>query len=737
MSDILRWKRLEGGLRDAATSLTSNFKIAAVPPYLPSSLGYDQPAQSAEEICRVARAASDWFIVWQGLLAFLIAQVQSRCGDVQRGGVLPPQPHAWLRHLDERQFPQHWLEGLHQSTICNFTQDVPRAGTIVDPTLDDGWLPPIRWFIDYNIPVWFRWAEDTALLVPPEFHPPVQARHISPRLCVPDPTPPTLEEKNPGPIEALATRRAYIQQYISACEERYRSLQNNASPSDLRRWAARLRQPPTTNCRVFVWEAMGRNPTILTRSRVLMSEALSAFSMKQRWYDPVENEWHCCKELAWEDEVELKGKRNITTETLVPSTPRVDESAPDSRPYSPTTAFHEIDILPDCITSLPDLGLNSLLDEMHHTLVDYYGFITPVPYPSGELTRPLTAKNLGHLLRLVGLNPALATESGLGLLAFCEVALSFLESLAKTGAAGNLQWDISPMTVRPAMGPNLMDIVAIKHIGLRSRSGGNHILYFSGRGSAPWRIAVTTASDTLTVCRWGPISSEDCALRLVRRGMRFHTLARAESQFSPSYQRPPPTSIPVRLPGYVFSKADYDAYVHSRSLLLTQPRMRAALMRGGIVWRLAIATMTSTDVLSGPSDAPGLSLVHPRTSEQLIDDELTAVELQIIVGAYLCYTGCGEQVSIRSWWPLPDFFESEDCGENYGRWNQYRETHYQRRQQEIAEGVAQPLGMREWRQRLHGSSLLRKLKSNVERASYNFLQLHVPASGLPHPDPCL
>ena len=107
----------------------------------------------------------------------------------------------------------------------------------------------------------------------------------------------------------------------------------------------------------------------------------------------------------------------------------------------------------------------------------------------------------------------------------------------------------------------------------------------------------------------------------------------------------PVLAVPVRLPGYEFTQDDYFAYEQERAALLRDPRIaRAALLRGGIVWRLAVATLSFDDVLDGPTTAAtlrrqGVVLKTSDASVDLCDDGLSKLELDIICGLYHCLTG--------------------------------------------------------------------------------------------------
>ncbi|KAH6870885.1 hypothetical protein BKA70DRAFT_1242200 [Coprinopsis sp. MPI-PUGE-AT-0042] len=163
-----------------------------------------------------------------------------------------------------------------------------------------------------------------------------------------------------------------------------------------------------------------------------------------------------------------------------------------------------------------------------------------------------------------------------------------------------------------------------------------------------WTLAVTTAADAVLVLRLIHLPVENIVLEL-----------------------------------------DYDSYQQSRNILLAEGRLRAALTRGGIIWRMAAAFLTPSDALSGPSTSASM-VRNDRDGVVYVDDALTPVEVQLLCGAYLCCSeSADDKGTIRSWWPLPEVFDIS--GENYGRWTSYRENHYIARHKEIVEGKAQPL----------------------------------------------
>lgn len=168
-------------------------------------------------------------------------------------------------------------------------------------------------------------------------------------------------------------------------------------------------------------------------------------------------------------------------------------------------------------------------------------------------------------------------------------------------------------------------------------------------------------------------------------------------------------------------------YLHQRNLLLGHPRARAALLCGGLLWRIAASSILCEDVLEGPTNSSSsLALIHPITLEQSIDDSLSPVEEALLVGAYVCYTGHGqEQVSTKSWWPLPEVFEK---GEDLGYWSPFNELWYQERSNEIANQNGKPLSKAEWRVKLRGRVQVRNLRVNLETRSRTCLERLAPSA---------
>ena len=159
----------------------------------------------------------------------------------------------------------------------------------------------------------------------------------------------------------------------------------------------------------------------------------------------------------------------------------------------------------------------------------------------------------------------------------------------------------------------------------------------------------------------GTPSRNDIARYLLSNGMPFRTWRRRVSTTLPRSHISAPTSIPPSLrfanpadpadrvglgwrhPNYQPNTEDYTSYEEARAALLTETHARAALLTGGIIWRLAVDTLGFDMVLIGPNDDTAESMYIIKQDDlpgwEFFDDKLSDDELLIISGVYKAYTG--------------------------------------------------------------------------------------------------
>lgn len=95
--------------------------------------------------------------------------------------------------------------------------------------------------------------------------------------------------------------------------------------------------------------------------------------------------------------------------------------------------------------------------------------------------------------------------------------------------------------------------------------------------------------------------------------------------------------IPMYTQGHVFNQGDYREYENQRARVMSQRHSRAALLKGGIIWRLAREHLGADSVLSGPSVTARKGVGWEVSG--FVDDELSPNELDCIVGVSHCETG--------------------------------------------------------------------------------------------------
>ena len=155
-----------------------------------------------------------------------------------------------------------------------------------------------------------------------------------------------------------------------------------------------------------------------------------------------------------------------------------------------------------------------------------------------------------------------------------------------------------------------------------------------------WDLAVTDPLTALECTRRPWTGTNALAEGLVMRGIPFSTRIRRQVHRIPArWDRL--IDLGWRNQGWKARQEDYKSYAVLRDEFLRKPRGRAALLKGGIVWRLAIETLGSTAALSGPSQEVftcGHQIILAN-GDAWWDDDLTSEELDLICGKYRISTG--------------------------------------------------------------------------------------------------
>ncbi|KAJ2914910.1 hypothetical protein MD484_g5505, partial [Candolleomyces efflorescens] len=245
--------------------------------------------------------------------------------------------------------------------------------------------------------------------------------------------------------------------------------------------------------------------------------------------------------------------------------------------------------------------------------------------------------------------------------------------------------------------------------------------WFASDYGQSWRLGCTSAPIALMISRLDASISDPISLAflLVGQGVRFNTWA--ERIHPPRHHLSPSGSkhlASLRHESHRFSGEDWSKYLRHRRILLSSSAGRAALLRGGIIWRLALEDVSVSEALSGPSSEAFKKAGIVRHNGQggyLVDDDLDFDELDAIVGHYDLYLGVDGygQVGRVSWFPPYDLWEELH---GFHGWDTNAENEYRKRLEEIHSNY-EPLSRSEWRKRLRQASTHRRLLSTIVHKS--------------------
>lgn len=386
----------------------------------------------------------------------------------------------------------------------------------------------------------------------------------------------------------------------------------------------RERDRGVKRAQIFEWNKSDKDPTVWVRAKVskrFNEDVWSSYGSNQRIYNAWDNEWDLCDEFG-PDDSDSDDDHDHDHELSEPMETLSAQISEDEVQRFMASRQYQLSPEPedrDNAYDAPALGILEILSY-------FYGFVPPLSTQASQepvvnlITWDECAKTIGY----VAGETEPPSESIVGIIAF----VARMRDLKVPEAD---LWDISA--------DNRISLVHVPYIRYIRRVAPQFYLLDVPDSSSPWILAFTSATITLFAARLLNLYSGSVytvAEMLIRYGVNFHTVV-SHSQF-----RPPPSDsllIPFRLSGYTFSFSDYAAYVSQREAILCSPRGRAAILAGGIIWRLAIEHLSADTVLCGPSSYASTlcDLVNSETS--IYDDRLTDREIEAICGLHLCFTG--------------------------------------------------------------------------------------------------
>ncbi|KAJ3488168.1 hypothetical protein NLJ89_g11641 [Agrocybe chaxingu] len=584
---VLAWVRFEKNIKTMFNSLSSVTSIPRVEPIIDTACGCTGTYRNPRDFYRAEKRAREWFSLWVAMLSYAIAVLQAPPNLARKSVDMP----AWYERLQEENWDDITLSHLQQSAAQ------------------------------------FACPED-------------QSSSMDSYMKRLAPLPEQLQL-----VQSFLNKQPNASTGVKPWEAHFASVEQQIEQSGN---AAELRKcVPDKNMRVYLWEETRQG----TYTRVFMyksewKDTLERFGRNQKHYNPLLNEWDCGeffgeldpdeRQVNYYDGSDDEGGDDLDLPSIPanadtsnrrarsaspplpasprpssapspaprPSSPRPSSAAPPApRPSSPRQASPIASVVQPLQSST--LGLSNSLGHLsdRNVIPERYSPLETL-YLFWGFTSPPSISSTSYLQMDFDNFCALNLIKGIGVLSLTD---NFLQS--QTGKAALDFFCCLGETQLTPLRNELFDLSISNSCKLlmsgrlrfvRKFPGGLFIFTFGNAATVPWRLAVMSARDALFVC-WLESSMKDfeICLELLQHGMRFCTLL-PFPEFKPVPS--PEVSLALRPPKHVFSTRDYEAYIQDRTSLLRNPRVgRAALRRGGILWRLAITAVSFQDVLNGPT----------------------------------------------------------------------------------------------------------------------------------------
>ena len=662
------WTRLEKGLDFISDILLSGASqdreyagLRAFPHWrTPMECGYRQLFATEYAARRAIITAREAFFFLAARCSLAIALWQ-KPGD---------QDRAWIAELTRRGVPSLWIDVIQTSVISRFDHCL-RVGAFVDPLHWRG-AAHLAVMRRSNLPIFILWGHasriDELCRAAPElcpFAPPrrdAELAYMAPPLATspnhymlynggegrPHPFKRDLGADIPRgrrqkPRESCAEFITRMEQF---CVDAAKKETTGQRLRRLRRQqAARSGQIPPPWVPVYLWAKMGdiayTEPgwAAFEIRCPVASEAVAAlwdlYTPRRRYYNYLYDEWDLLPEP-------VHGINIGMSDMLIGDLPT------QPRHPSPREAIaEELDLFyPSLALAIAELGQDASMVASYHGVhtvvntaddVDYKTYAEDVGAILGLLKESLDADEEARRTYAGWLRAMLDQEG-----AYC----------AGTRDCWDLDDRCPHWIGRPPSWRHRLKV----HLA-PTTSAASHKLYIVTFAARPaddpqWILAANAATVLYIVRNPSIVNNVDAARALCEAGLPFHTLKLAERNMmrwpDPIVCRFAPPRF--RRQGFKPTKRDYDVYQMNVLNFIRQRPLRAALMGGGVLWRivqelLACDPDLKEDVIQSVVDGPSsdwsrhATIVATRENVFYVDDQLMQEEENIIVGTYTMYTG--------------------------------------------------------------------------------------------------
>ena len=410
--------------------------------------------------------------------------------------------------------------------------------------------------------------------------------------------------------------------------------------------AAKGNVPGRKGATVYVWEDVNGFLVRRAGGRQHYNRIWQDFGPTQRRYDSFRDEWDLCEAFdphgEQDDDDEDWDDVDFRNDPLIPETDQPETDELPQGVYSSSTDLQHHNDSTQVMLNEEDTPHAALMDEedtLHAALNEppddtayyRYGFVHPVMPMEYDQTMQWAdvCAFLGNFHRSSWAEPKADVKNMI-----CAL-FSFL------GSANSIS----------GVPDEICDFRRVDPGQLTVRSEflcGQTYFIISAREDSErceYEVVLKSGLVVLEILRhgWGP-HPLSIARRLIYRGIAFNVCFRDAPRQQPVPMfRPRFAGLGYRPQNYQPDLLDYQAYENSRNRFLRSSRGRAALLRGGIIARLAVGIVSFENFSNGPSDMvleEGLCLWDGNPASQAYwDDHLTDDEVDLICGVYRVDTG--------------------------------------------------------------------------------------------------
>ncbi|KAH0825905.1 hypothetical protein J3R83DRAFT_7658 [Lanmaoa asiatica] len=551
----------------------------------------------------------------------------------------------------------------------------------------------------------------------------------------------------PNPQHSAETPHDFLKR--RAEQEKVR--RDGASHIELQRWegrasyAATLKKGVSKKSKVYYWQSVAgvRRRTRIERAHIDEIWDETALMKKrnpnQRKYNAVFDEWDVCTDFdpspVDEDPIEDEFFNDEGYEDDAPIPLPNPPTAPARLPPKQLPLAHNEQGLLFChARGVEDEEV--ITPELDDLMYNRYGFlIDSVAFDlrGNVLTLPSDTLLLEQVPRILMEKNATSTSRS-------KDGIRYLITLIDNNLEiPDVYWDIKNKDLLQANPRHFI----FRHTELRSLQSGDPLQGYtvtptSSSYHRSWVLFVESSIAVVQCIRegWGP-SLEDVVCKACRLGYRTHIFAVTRKEALPPLSLPPSLfSRREREAGFIPTHFDFYAYQSIVEILVMQPRVRAAVLRGGILGRICSPYISLDEVADGPSPDVlryGLRWKVEGSDQILVEDFISEEEIALLCGFWFVdnsvSSGRRGQFKIFSFFPTPDIWEKS--GIHTALWSNSAEEKFRSimgkldpvRNQDSPFPVPVPVkNNTEWKSnlRLHAKHT-KKFLSYVEAASHSFI----------------